>query len=547
MDEYMPFHGIIQKHSWENADSFPDKCKSPCGIMQEHSQNYAELFTELCKNHGFSGGFFDNMPLKMKVICVKIAFVLKIIMIDSVKRRVPFIMLRDEKNAYSAITPAILALKEQWEKKNYIDPKLYQEYNVKRGLRNEDGRGVLTGLTRVAEIESYKVREGRGKETISPADGVLYYRGIDCRKIVQGSKRFAFEEATYLLLFGELPSKVQLKAFRNQLASYRTLPPNFFRDVIMKAPTADLMNTMQRGILTLFCYDDNPNDVGLENVLRQSLQLISNMPVLAIYAYQAWRYTRGDSLFIHVPMPELSTAENFLRLLREDRSYTQLEARVLDVALVLHADHGGGNNSTFTNHVVTSSGTDTYSAVAASMASLKGPRHGGANSKVIAMMDYIKKNVDEWDNTDKLRACLTGILNKETYDHSGLIYGLGHAVYTKSDPRCEVFRDYVHRLAAEKGRERELRLYTGVERIGKELLLERQHRRAISTNIDFYSGFVYEMLGLPAELYTPLFAIARIAGWSAHRMEELSIGGKLIRPRYECVEEHRSYIPMENR
>ncbi len=456
-------------------------------------------------------------------------------------------MIRTEENTYSAITPAILSLKEQWEKKNYIDPRLYKEYNVKRGLRNEDGRGVLTGLTRVAEIESYKVRGGRGHEVISPVDGVLYYRGIDCRKIVRGSHRFAFEEAAYLLLFGELPTPAQLEDFAGQLASYRTLPTNFFRDVIMKAPTGDLMNTMQRGILTLFCYDDNPNDIGLENVLRQSLQLISNMPVLAIYAYQAFRYVQGESLFIHAPSPELSTAENFLRLLREDRNYTELEARVLDVALVLHADHGGGNNSTFTNHVVTSSGTDTYSAIAAAMASLKGPRHGGANSKVVMMMNFIKNDVKDWDDQEQVRDCLTRILDKNAFDGSGLIYGLGHAVYTKSDPRCEVFREFVTRLATEKGREKELRLYAAVENIGKELLMKRRNKTAISTNIDFYSGFVYEMLGLPAELYTPLFAIARIAGWSAHRMEELSVGGKLIRPRYECVEEHRSYVPMENR
>ncbi len=453
----------------------------------------------------------------------------------------------NRENAYCEITPAILSLKEQWEKKNYIDPQLYKEYNVKRGLRNEDGRGVLTGLTRVAEIQSYTVA---ADEHITPADGVLYYRGIDVRDMVRGSAKrghFAFEEAAYLLLFGELPNEAQLQDFCGQLASYRTLPTNFFRDVIMKNPPRDLMNTMQRGILTLFCYDDKPNDIGLENVLRQCLQLMSNMPVLAIYAYQAWRYSQGESLFIHVPKPELSTAENFLRMLREDRSYTPLEARTLDVALVLHADHGGGNNSTFTNHVVTSSGTDTYSAIAAAMASLKGPRHGGANNKVMAMMDDIKENVANWDDEGCVADCLTRMLNKEAFDRSGLIYGLGHAVYTKTDPRCEVFRDYVHHLAAEKGREEELKLYANVERIGKELLMQRQNKKVLSTNIDFYSGFVYEMLGLPMELYTPLFAVARIAGWSAHRMEELSAGGKLIRPRYECVEEHRSYTPMECR
>ena len=450
-------------------------------------------------------------------------------------------------NAYCEITPAIMALKEQWEKENYIDPQLYKDYNVKRGLRNEDGRGVLTGLTRVAEIQSYTVTED---EHIRPADGVLYYRGIDCREVVRGSEsrgRYAFEETAYLLLFGQLPDQAQLDAFCDQLASYRTLPTNFFRDIIMKAPPQDLMNTMQRAVLTLACYDDKPNDIGLENVLRQSLQLLSNMPVLAIYAYQAWRYTQGESLFIHVPQPELSTAENFLRMLREDRSYTELEARVLDVALVLHADHGGGNNSTFTNHVVTSSGTDTYSAIAAAMASLKGPRHGGAKSKVMAMMSDIKAHVSDWRSREQVADYLTRILDKEAFDGSGLIYGLGHAVYTRSDPRCEVFRYYVKRLAAEKGRDLDLALYENVEREGKRLLVARQGREAISTNIDFYSGLVYEMLGLPQELYTPLFAVARISGWSAHRMEELSGGGKLIRPRYECVEGKRPYIPMEER
>ena len=460
-------------------------------------------------------------------------------------------MIWNEKreNAYCEITPALLALKEQWEKKNYIDPRLYKEYNVKRGLRDEDGRGVLTGLTRVAEIQSYQVTSGQDGEHIIPADGMLYYRGIDCRQLVKGSvgRRFAFEETAYLLLFGELPNAEQLQDFCVQLASYRTLPTNFFRDVIMKAPPRDLMNTMQRAILTLFCYDDKPNDIGQENVLRQCLQLTANMPVLAIYAYQAWRYSQGDSLFIHVPQPELSTAENFLRMLREDRGYTPLEARVLDVAMVLHADHGGGNNSTFTNHVVTSSGTDTYSAIAAAMGSLKGPRHGGANNKVMGMMDDIKLHVHHWDDEEEVRHYLTQILNKEAFDRSGLIYGLGHAVYTKSDPRCEVFREYVHRLAGEKGLNEELTLYSNVEKVGKELLMERQHKSVLSTNIDFYSGFVYEMLGLPMELYTPLFAVARIAGWSAHRMEELSSGGKLIRPRYECVEEPHSYVPMENR
>lgn len=450
-------------------------------------------------------------------------------------------------NAYSKITPAIMELKEQWEKKNYINPQLYRDYNVKRGLRNEDGRGVLTGLTRVAEIQAYQVTDD---ESISPAEGVLYYRGIDCRELVTGSEergRYAYEEGAYLLLFGELPTDQQLRAFCVQLAAYRTLPKNFFRDVVMKAPPRDLMNTMQRCLLTLFCYDDNPNSIALDNVLRQSLQLVSNMSVLAIYAYQAYRYNLGQSLFIHHPKPELSTAENFLYMLREDCQFTALEARALDVALVLHTDNGGGNNSTFTNHVVTSSGTDTYSAIVAAMSSLKGPRHGGANSKVMEMMDDIKVHVKDWTDPDQVAVYLDKMLDKNAFDGSGLIYGLGHAVYTQSDPRCEVFRDYVGQLAAEKGRDAELALYQNVEAQGKRLLMERRHKDAMSTNIDFYSGFVYEMLGLPQELYTPLFAVARIAGWSAHRMEELSEGGKLIRPRYECVEDHRDYVPMEMR
>ena len=448
-----------------------------------------------------------------------------------------------EKRDYSAITPEILALAAHCSQECVIDKQLYTKFKVNRGLRDENGNGVLTGLTEISEIQA-KTPDGQ------PCEGSLFYRGYNVNDLVKGflkDGRFGFEEITYLLLFGELPTAAQLEAFCQQLASYRTLPTNFFRDVIMKAPPRDLMNTMQRGILTLFCYDDKPNDIGLENVLRQCLQLMSNMPVLAIYAYQAWRFSQGESLFIHVPKPELSTAENFLRMLREDCSYTDLEARTLDVALILHADNGGGNNSTFTNHVVTSSGTDTYSAIAASMASLKGPRHGGANNKVMAMMDDIKEHVKDWNDEGCVADYLTKLLNKEAFDRSGLIYGLGHAVYTKSDPRCEVFRAYVNHLAKEKGLENELALYANVEKIGKQLLMERQHKSVLSTNIDFYSGFVYEMLGLPMELYTPLFAVARIAGWSAHRMEELSVGGKLIRPRYECVEEHRAYTPMDQR
>ena len=449
-------------------------------------------------------------------------------------------------NPYCEITPQILALKTQWEAHNYIDPQLFQDYGVKRGLRDENGRGVLTGLTRVSEICAYTMDE---QDRLCSQEGMLYYRGIDVRELVRGAQqrgRFGYEETAYLLLFGELPTASQLASFCSQLADYRTLPTNFFRDVIMKGPNPDLMNSMQRSVLTLFCYDDRPNDIDLTNVLRQSLQLIANFPVLAVYAYQACRAANGESLFIHRPRPELSTAENILYMLREGGRYTDLEARALDAALILHADNGGGNNSTFTNHVVTSSGTDTYAAVAASLSSLKGPRHGSANSKVMEMMDDIALHVPDWTNEDALLAYLSRILLGEAFDGLGLLYGLGHAVYTTSDPRCEVFRQYVKRLAAEKGANDRLGLYERVERLGKHPLAGRS-KKEVSTNIDFYSGFAYELLGFPRALYTPIFAVARIAGWSAHRMEELSTGGKLIRPRYECVEPHRPYVPMEQR
>lgn len=453
---------------------------------------------------------------------------------------------KNNPNPYCEITPKILALRAQWEAHNYIDPALYREYGVKRGLRDENGQGVLTGLTRVSEICAYTMDS---QNRLCSQEGTLYYRGIDVRDLVKGSRergRFGYEETAYLLLFGELPTAAQLENFCSQLASYRTLPSNFFRDVIMKGPNQDLMNSMQRSVLTLFCYDDRPNDIDLTNVLRQNLQLIANFPVLAVYAYQACKAVKGESLFIHRPLPELSTAENMLYMLREDHHYTDLEARALDAALILHADNGGGNNSTFTNHVVTSSGTDTYAAVAASLSSLKGPRHGSANSKVMEMMDDIALHVMDWTDETALRDYLSQILAGDAFDELGLLYGLGHAVYTTSDPRCEVFRQYVRRLSVEKGAEKRLALYENVERIGKQLLTSHS-RKEVSTNIDFYSGFAYELLGFPRALYTPIFAVARIAGWSAHRMEELSGGGKLIRPRYECVEPHRTYIPMGQR
>ena len=456
----------------------------------------------------------------------------------------------NRENSYCEITPAILALKEQWEKKNFIDPRLYKEYNVKRGLRDEDGRGVLTGLTRVAEIQSYNVTGESTNEHISPAEGVLYYRGIDVRDIVRGSAargRFAFEEAAYLLLFGELPTEEQLQDFCVQLASYRTLPTNFFRDVIMKNPPRDLMNTMQRGILTLFCYDDKPNDIGLENVLRQCLQLMSNMPVLAIYAYQAWRFSQGESLFIHVPKPELSTAENFLRMLREDRGYTKLEARVLDVALVLHADHGGGNNSTFVCRALSSSGTDTYSAIAGAVGSLKGPLHGGANAKVMEMFHYIQENVDPHDD-GSIRDYLVRLLDGEAGDRSGKLYGLGHAVYTMSDPRAVLLKKYARHMAQIKGYEAEFDLLQKVEELGIPLVQERRHSDTpMCANVDMYSGLVYTMLDIPEDVFTPLFASARIAGWCANRMEEVITGHRIMRPAYRAVTIRGHYIPMEER
>lgn len=453
----------------------------------------------------------------------------------------------NRENAYCEITPAILALKEQWEKKNYIDPKLYKEYNVKRGLRDEDGRGVLTGLTRVGEIQSYSVTEG---EHIVPQDGMLYYRGIDCRELVKGSegRRFAFEETAYLLLFGELPTAAQLEAFCQQLASYRTLPTNFFRDVIMKAPPRDLMNTMQRGILTLFCYDDKPNDIGLENVLRQCLQLMSNMPVLAIYAYQAWRFSQGESLFIHVPKPELSTAENFLRMLREDCSYTDLEARTLDVALILHADNGGGNNSTFTTRVLTSAGTDIYSAIGAAVGSLKGFKHGGANHQVRRMMDDLMAHVGNWEDEGEVEAYLEKILRGEAADGSGLIYGMGHAVYTLSDPRAVILKEKAQGLAAQKGFGKKLRLYETVERLAPAAFHKVTGKdKVISANVDFYSGLVYEMLDIPEDLFTPMFAVSRIAGWCAHRIEELTTGKRIMRPAYRALPVNQRYVPLDQR
>ena len=383
-------------------------------------------------------------------------------------------------------------------------------------------------------------------------DGQLYYRGINVQDLVKGfvkEKRFGFEEATYLLLFGELPNKQDLDIFVKVLSHYRTLPTSFVRDIIMKAPSRDMMNTLARSVLTLYSYDDRASDTSIPNVLRQSLELIALFPLLAVYGYQAYcHYELGQSLYIHSPQPELSTAENILYLLRPDSKYTELEARILDIALVLHAEHGGGNNSTFTCHVVTSSGTDTYSAIAAALGSLKGPKHGGANIKVCEMFEDMKKNVNDWNDEEEISIYLRKLLHKEAFDKAGLIYGMGHAIYSKSDPRAEVFKKFVRNLAEEKGRMDEFALYSNVERLAPLIISdERKMYKGVSANVDFYSGFVYHMLELPTELYTPIFAIARISGWSAHRIEELLNAGKIIRPAYRNVHERREYIPINER
>jgi citrate synthase len=449
---------------------------------------------------------------------------------------------------FSKLTPEILVLSNLCKENNYIDPSLYSKYEVKRGLRDINGKGVLTGLTEIAEVKSYTIDDGE----IVPCKGKLYYRGIDIEEIVAGfikEKRFGFEEVTYLLLFGKLPNQKELSDFSNLLAAYRTLPTSFVRDIIMKAPSKDMMNTLARSVLTLYSYDDLADDTSIPNVLRQCLQLISLFPVLSVYGYQAYRhYHDGQGLYIQSLDPKLSTAETILHLLRPNSSYTELEARILDLALVLHADHGGGNNSTFTTHVVSSSGTDTYSTIAASLGSLKGPKHGGANIKVMKMFDEIREVIKDWTDEDEISDYLEKLLNKEAFDKSGLIYGVGHAVYSISDPRATVFKSFVERLAEEKGLVDEFKLYNLVEKLAPEVIMKhRKMYRNISTNVDFYSGFVYRMLGLPVELYTPIFAISRISGWSAHRIEELINEGKIIRPAYKSVARHKRYMPITER
>ena len=448
---------------------------------------------------------------------------------------------------YCDVTPAIEALAALCLKNSCIDPEDYTKFDVKRGLRDLNGKGVVAGLTEISDIVSTRKVDGQSM----PCEGELYYRGYNVKDLVQGAlheKRFGFEETAYLLLFGQLPDEGTLTGFRAQLASYRTLPTNFVRDVILKAPSADMMNSLARSVLTMASYDEHADDTSLPNVLRQCIQLTATFPLFSVYGYQAYNYKSGSSLFIHAPQPELSTAENILSLLRADSSYSFWEAHILDICLMLHAEHGGGNNSTFTTHVVTSSGTDTYSCMAAALASLKGPKHGGANIKVIRMFEDMKKVVKDWRDEDEISRYLKALLHGEAFDRAGLIYGMGHAVYSLSDPRADILRSFTETLSREKGRTEEYELYSRVERLAPLIIGdERKIYKGVSANVDFYSGLVYHMLDLPLELYTPLFAMARIAGWGAHRVEELINMGKIIRPAYAYVGGHSAYRPIGQR
>ncbi len=449
---------------------------------------------------------------------------------------------------FSEITPYIKELAALSDSGNHISPEMYAQYDVKRGLRDINGNGVIAGLTEVSQIKA-KERDAQGN--FVPCEGQLYYRGINVRDIVHGflaDDRPGFEETVYLLLFSKLPTKDELSQFCEQLSLYRSLPPSFVRDMILKAPGKDMMNILSRSVLALYAYDENPDDISTANILRQCLQLIAEFPLLAVYGYQSFQhYHNGQSLFIHYPKKELNTAENLLYILREDGKYTPLEAKLLDLALVLHAEHGGGNNSTFTTHVVTSSGTDTYSAISASLGSLKGPRHGGANIKVMQMFDDMKNAINTKDKGE-IKDHLVKLLDKQAFDRAGLIYGMGHAVYSLSDPRAEILRTYAKQLSEEKGMQEEFELYETVEKMAPELIAEkRKMYKGVSANVDFYSGMVYKMLGLPYELFTPIFAIARIAGWSAHRMEEIQNAGKIIRPAYTSVKQATTYTALQDR
>lgn len=452
------------------------------------------------------------------------------------------------KRDYSEITPYIEELAKISRENNKIKPEMYLEHNVFRGLRDLNGTGVVTGLTEISRIKSKEIMPGGQSK---PCEGELAYRGIDIKDLTNGflsEDRFGFEETVYLLLFSELPSKDRLDAFKEALADYRSLPPSFVRDIILKAPGKDMMNILTRCVLCLYAYDNNPDDTSVENVLRQCMQLIAVFPMLAIYAYCSHRYYhRSDSLYIHTPDKKLSTAENIFKMLREDGKFSPLEAKILDLALVLHAEHGGGNNSTFTTHVVTSSGTDTYSAIAAALGSLKGPRHGGANKKVVGMFKDMKKTINV-KNKDEIADYLEKLLDKKAYDGLGLIYGMGHAVYSVSDPRADILMNCAKELAAEKGCEQDYELYETVAKLAPEIIrAKRKMYKGVSANVDFYSGLIYQMLDIPRELYTPLFAIARVVGWSAHRIEEIQNNGKIIRPSYISVKDNRPYIKLDER
>lgn len=449
---------------------------------------------------------------------------------------------------YSDVTQEIIRLSRLCEKAGTVDPELYTKYDVKRGLRDLNGKGVLAGLTNISNVQATEIVDG----VSVPAHGRLYYRGYNVEDLVRGFSadgRFGFDEVTYLLLFDKLPNRRELESFSALLASYRSLPTSFVRDIIMKAPSKDMMNTLARSVLTLYSYDDRADDVSLPNVLRQCLQLISLCPMLSIYGYQAYsHYHDGNSLYIHQPSQELSMAENILHILRPDSSYTPLEAKILDIALILHMEHGGGNNSTFTTRVVTSSLSDTYSVIAAAIGSLKGPRHGGANIKVVRMFEDMKEKVKDWKDDEEVGRYLSRLLSRDEFDHAGLIYGVGHAIYSKSDPRAVIFKGFVEKLSEEKGLHDEFDLYNRVERLAPQIIAgERKMYKGVSVNVDFYSGFVYKMMGLPMELYTPIFAIARMVGWSAHRIEELASGGKIIRPAYRTLCESKTYTALDTR
>ncbi len=452
------------------------------------------------------------------------------------------------KQSYSEITKYIQDMANLSNENHHITPEMYREHNVFRGLRDMNGNGVVTGLTEISTVLS---KEKAPDGTLVPCHGKLYYRGINIKNLVAGFQkdhRFGFEETVYLLLFSDLPNASELSRFTEELASYRSLPPSFVRDMILKAPGKDIMNILSRCVLALYAYDDDPDNISVENVLRQSMQMIATFPMLAVYAYLSFRhYHRGESLFIHNPDPTLSTAENFLAMLREDGKYTPLEAKILDLALVLHAEHGGGNNSTFTTHVVTSSGTDTYSALSAALGSLKGPRHGGANIKVVQMFEDMKSSVDTTDE-NAVREYLNRLLDKNAFDRAGLIYGMGHAVYSKSDPRADVLKECAKELSEEKGYQQEYALYETVARLAPEIIGEkRKIYKGVSPNVDFFSGLIYKMLDLPYELYTPIFAVARVAGWSAHRIEEIQNAEKILRPAYIGVKPETPYVDLKNR